>query len=97
MSKSKKIKLSKQETRIENSLKRGDFISAPKLKQTEKLFKEAIKNYQHLQKSKKITIRINQEDLIKVKTKAKKSNIPYQTLLNALIHQYAKGQSQLEL
>jgi len=97
MKKNEKIKLTKQEQKIEKALERGDYISAPKLKQTEKIFKEAVKNYQHLQKSKRITIRINQEDLIKVKARAQRNRIPYQTLLNALIHQYAKGQARIEI
>ena len=37
------------------------------------------------------TIRIKQLDLIKVKAKAREKQLPYQTLLGALIHDYAVG------
>lgn len=93
----KDLKLDKQEQKIEKSLEKGDFVSAADLKKTKKLFQEAAKNYQELQKSKRITIRVNQEDLIKLRAKAKRNKIPYQTLLNILIHQYAEGQTQVEL
>jgi predicted DNA binding CopG/RHH family protein len=64
---------------------------------SKKLFEEAVKNYRELSKTKKITIRVNTEDLIKVKARAKKSNIPYQTLINALIRQFAERQASLQV
>lgn len=93
----KNLKLDNLEQRLEKALERGEFISVTDLKETKKLFKQAAENYQELKKSKRITIRVNKEDLLKVKVKAKKSKIPYQTLLNALIHQYAEGQSRIEI
>jgi len=93
----KSLKLDKQEQEIEKALERGELVSIRDLEETKKLFKEAAKNYRELQKSKRITIRVNQEDLLKVKAKAKRNEIPYQTLLNALIHQYAEGRTQMEL
>ena len=88
-------KLNKQEKRIEKALEREEFISTSDLNYTRRLFKEAIKNYEQLQKTKRITIRVNQGDLIKVKAKAKRNNIPYQTLLNALIRQFAEDKTSL--
>ena len=93
----KNLKLDKQEQRLEKALERGEFVSAADLRKTKKLFKQAAQNYQELQKSKRITIRVNKEDLLKVRARAEKSKIPYQTLLNVLIHQYAQGQTRLEL
>lgn len=92
----KKIILDQQEKRIERALQKSQFISDTNLPETKKLFEEAAKNYLELKKSKRITIRVNQEDLIKVKAKAKRSNIPYQTLLNALIRQFAQGRASLQ-
>lgn len=91
------LKLDEQEQRLEKALEKDEFVGVPDLKETGKFFKEAAKNYQELQKSKRITIRVNIEDLLKVRAKAKRHNIPYQTLLNALIHQYAEGQARVEL
>lgn len=89
--------LDKEEAEIEAALARGEFISTPDLAATKKLFARAAKNYLVLQKSKPITIRVNQADLLKVKVKAKRNRIPYQTLLGTLIHQYAEDQTQLQL
>ena len=93
----RKIKLDKYEKNLEKALKKGKYIKTGNLKETKKLFSEAAKNYMEMQKSKRITIRVNQADLIKVKAKAKENNLPYQTLLNALIRQFAMGQTSVQL
>jgi len=89
-------KLYKQEKRIEKALQREEFVSTSNLSHAKNLFKEAVKNYEELQKSKRITIRVNQGDLIKVKAKAKRNNVPYQTLLNALIRQFVQGKASVQ-
>src|SRR3989338_1781124 len=91
----KKIILDSQEKRIERALEKGDFVPSPDYREINKLIKEAAKNYQELSKTKRITIRVKQADLIKVKVKAKQNNIPYQRLLNALIRQFAEGRTLL--
>jgi len=48
-------------------------------------------------RAKPVTIRINQEDLTQLKAKAKKKNIPYQTLLGALIRDFVKGDYKIVL
>lgn len=93
----KNIKLDREEQELEQLLLRGEYKSVKDLKKSVVVFKQAVKDYRLLQKSKPITIRVNQEDLFKVKSKAKKSRIPYQTLLSALIHQYVEGKTRLEL
>jgi len=50
---------------------------------------------EYLTKSKNITLRLNMADLNGIKTKASETGIPYQTLINALIHQYVTGQVKL--
>ena len=37
------------------------------------------------------------EDLIKVKARAKRNNVPYQTMLNALIRQFVEGRALVQL
>jgi predicted DNA binding CopG/RHH family protein len=85
------LKLDNYEKRMEKALERRDFVKAGHLNETKKLFEKAIENYRELQKSKRITIRVNNADLIKVKARAKRHNIPYQTLLNVLIRQFVEG------
>ena len=48
--------------------------------------KLAAKNY--LQKTKNVNIRIPEFDMIMLKRRSAELNIPYQTLLASLIHQY---------
>lgn len=81
--------LDTEETRIERELEAGEYTPSKDINKTKKIFESAAKEFQELKKSKRITIRVNQWDLLKVKAKAKRSNIPYQTLLNALISQFA--------
>lgn len=92
-----KIMLDKYEQEIEDALDRGDFISAPNLEATKQMFQEAAKNFRQLQETKSITLRVNTEDLIKVKARAKRDGIAYQTLINLLIRQYIKGETEIVL
>ena len=48
-------------------------------------------------KSKAISIRIAEKDLIKLKARAEETGIPYQTLVNTLLHQYVKGELKVNL
>ena len=89
--------LDKEEQLLEEAFERGEYEEATDLKQTKKMLSEAAIKYIELNVSKPITIRVNQLDLIKVKAKAKRNNIPYQTLLSTLINQYAQGKTRLSL
>lgn len=51
--------------------------------------KRAAKNF--LNKSKNINIRIPEYDMLMLKRKSAELNIPYQTILSSLIHQYVTG------
>ena len=51
--------------------------------------KMAAKNY--LNKTKNINIRIPEFDMLMLKRKSAELNIPYQTILSSLIHQYVSG------
>ncbi len=51
--------------------------------------KMAAKNF--LNKTKNINVRIPEYDLIGLKRKSAELNIPYQTILSSLIHQYVTG------
>ncbi len=57
------------------------------------LAKAAAKAY--LSKSKNVTLRLSLADLQGMKRKAAETGIPYQTLINALIHQYVSGKVKL--
>ena len=93
----KNLVLDEYEQEIEDALGKGEYVSDPNFKETKKMFEDAAKNHIALLQSKSVTIRVNQGDLTKVKAKAKKSNIAYQTVINLLINKYASGEVKLEL
>lgn len=92
-----KIKLDKYEQEIEDAIARGEYSSVSKdeLKKTKQIFVEAAKNYFEIKKSKSITLRVKNEDLITVKAKAKGVGIPYQRIINMLINGYANNRIKL--
>jgi predicted DNA binding CopG/RHH family protein len=90
-----KVILSKYEQRIEDALSKGEYANVSDLENTKRLFQEAAKNYRELQETKSITLRVNKEDLIKVKVKAKRNGLHYQTLVNLLIRQYVRGETEV--
>ena len=49
------------------------------------------KSRKKLLKSKNVNIRMSESDWSKLKTKAAKNGLPYQTLMSAILHQYANG------
>jgi predicted DNA binding CopG/RHH family protein len=61
------------------------------------MLKAAARRYRQLNTSKPVTLRINQLDLIKIRAKAKRNNIPYQTLLNAVVHDFADDKRELKI
>lgn len=89
--------LDKYEQQIEDALSKGEFTSTSDLDDTKQLFQEAVKNYRELQETRSITLRVKREDLIKVKAKAKRNGIAYQTLIGLLIRQYIKGEKAVSL
>lgn len=94
-----KIKLDKYEQEIEDAIARGEYSSVSKneLKKTKQIFVEAAKNYFEIKKSKSITLRVKNEDLIIVKSKAKGVGIPYQRIINMLISGYANNRIKLAI
>jgi len=89
--------LSEEEKLLEQAAAAGEFVETPNFVDTKAMLEEAATQYLELHTAKPITIRINQFDLIKVKAKAKNKQIPYQTLLGSLIHEYAEGKQDLKL
>ncbi|MBI2009870.1 MAG: hypothetical protein HYS86_01695 [Candidatus Chisholmbacteria bacterium] len=87
--------LDKYEQELEKFLSVGKFKSTPNLAKTKKFFEQAVKNHDELQKSKPVTLRLNQKDLLKIKAKAKQHHIPYQRLISALVHQFAEEKRKI--
>ncbi|MEK7092742.1 MAG: hypothetical protein AAB907_03905 [Patescibacteria group bacterium] len=103
MSKKKKLDLFKNlvldeyEQELEEELKKGNFKRVKNFEREKKELEEAAKRHIELRKSKRITLRVNNEDLIKVKARAKRARIPYQRLIGSLIHKFADVQTKVEV
>ena len=92
----KDLVLDKYEQEIEDSI--SEVVDFPKITAKEKAdFAKVASMHKELKRSKRINIRINNEDLAKVRAKANKNNIPYQTLISSIVHKYAKGDLEISL
>lgn len=85
------------EKEIEASIARGEWKPVDNQEEVRKMFQEAAKGHIELKKSKRITVRVNQGDLIRLKAKAQENRIPYQTLLGSLIRNYVEGRMKVQL
>ena len=57
----------------------------------------AKKKLDSLETKKQISLKIRESDLSIIKQKAKEVSIPYQNIIQALLHKYASGQIKLEI
>ncbi len=57
----------------------------------------AKKKLDALETKKQISLKIRESDLSIIKQKAKEVSIPYQNIIQALLHKYATGQIKLEV
>lgn len=86
-----------EEQLLESALEKSEFEEDTNFEDTKKMLQEAAKRHRQLNTSKPVTLRINQLDLIKIKAKAKRNNIPYQTLLSAVVHDFAEDRKELKI
>ncbi len=87
--------LDKEEQAIEDAAE--EYVSVGDFNKSKKLVEEAALQYVQLNTSKPVTLRLKQTDLIKIKAKAKRNNIPYQTLLGAVLHDFAEDIRELKI
>lgn len=80
----KYYELDKEEQEIVDAYERGEFKSVKNIAKRKKLLEEAARNT--LNKTRNINIRLSERDLQKLKAKAAREGIPYQTLAASLIH-----------
>lgn len=92
----KNLVLDEYEQEIEDALERDEYIEV-KDNKLNKMLEEAAKNWVELEETKSVTLRVKKLDLIKLRAKAARNNIPYQTLINLLISSYTSGKTKLSL
>jgi len=83
----------KEELEILEALENDTLKSSIDAKEEIELAKQSAREY--LSKSKNITLRINMLDLKGIKEKSRELGIPYQTIINSLVHQYVDGKVKL--
>ncbi len=81
----KSHKLLDEEKAIENDIKNLKPISGKKKTKIENILERAKKN-------RSISLRISNYDLEKLKEKANNEGVPYQTLINSILHKYITNQ-----
>jgi predicted DNA binding CopG/RHH family protein len=77
----KKLVLSKEEKEVERNFENLQPISSEAKKNVERIIEGS-------KKSQPISLRINKIDLEILKEKANRSGLPYQTMINVIIHKY---------
>ena len=77
----KKTVLNKEEKEVEKNAHKFVPVSSSRKKQIEAMIKES-------KKSRSISLRINEHDLHDLKIKAEKNGLPYQTMINVIIHKF---------
>jgi len=72
-----------------------DLYEAVEKQETESL-KEDLQRYiqiakNTIEKNQRINLRINEKDMRKIREKSIELGVPYQTLINMILHQFAEG------
>ena len=83
-----KLRLSKEEKELLESVESGDYESTLTDARRTELEAAATNTFK---KDKRINIRISNRDLIAVQSRASEEGIPYQTLVSSIIHKYVSG------
>ncbi|MBA1432534.1 MAG: antitoxin [Epsilonproteobacteria bacterium] len=86
-------KLDEYEQDILQSVENGEWKSKNNIDDRLAQLQSYIKN----QKKKAISIRVNENDIYELKKKALENSIPYQNIIQMLIHQFATNKIQLKM
>ena len=82
----KYYELTAEEQEILDAYERGEFKSVGDFAKRKKLLQKYARNT--LNKTRNINIRLTERDLFKLKAKAVKEGIAYQTLVSSILHRY---------
>ena len=82
----KEIKLTKEEQEIENELVKENYFNVNKSE-----FEDIAESVASKKRNAILNIRVNKDDIERIKKLAKKFGVGYQTLISELIHRAAKN------
>lgn len=89
----KYIQLKDDEKQILEDFDQEKFIEVDNVKEERRRYKEYAKNT--LNKTKNINIRLSVKDLQRLKAQAVENGLPYQTLVSAVLHNFANKKIRL--
>ncbi|MBI4009298.1 hypothetical protein HY357_03625 [Candidatus Roizmanbacteria bacterium] len=79
-------------------IENDEFVEVSISEQEKKRWQVAAKyTLEKLKKDKRVTIRVDKNDLAKIQNKAVEKGIPYQTIIASLLHQYAEEKIKVSL
>jgi len=87
------IDLDEYETELLKSVENGEWQSRGNIDERMKELQSYVKN----QKKKAISIRVGENDIYELKKKALESGVPYQNIIQMLIHQFASNKIQMSI
>ncbi len=87
------IDLNEYETNILQSVENDEWQSRGNIDNRIKELQSYVKN----QKKKAISIRVGENDIYELKKKALESGVPYQNIIQMLIHQFASNKIQINV
>ena len=87
------IELDEYETDILQSVENGEWQSHGNIDNRMKELQSYVKN----QKKKAISIRVGENDIYELKKKALESGVPYQNIIQMLIHQFVSNKIQISV
>jgi len=87
------LDLDDYETELLQSVENGEWQSRGNINDRMKELQSYLKN----QKKKAISIRVGENDIYELKKKALESGVPYQNIIQMLIHQFASNKIQMNI
>ena len=87
------INLDEYETELLQSVENGEWQSRGDIDSRMKELQSYVKN----QKKKAISIRVGENDIYELKKRALESGVPYQNIIQMLIHQFASNKIQMSI
>lgn len=87
------LDLDEYEAELLQSVENGEWQSRGNIDERMKELRFFVKN----QKKKAISIRVGENDIYELKKKALESGVPYQNIIQMLIHQFASNKIQMSI
>ena len=87
--------LDEEEQQLLEEFERGEWKSIKNFAKEKKMFEAAARNT--LNKTKNINLRLSEKVVAKLKAKAAREGIPYQTLASSILHKFANSEASSSL